>query len=112
VARFRDLWTRGTPYGCLAAAVLVTILAVPLLFALAWGGAHCEPVPSCQRGGELHFFMQLAILLACAALLSALVRWLIDRLPALPPIANALLIVGAAGLSGWVVLHLLVRMPW
>ena len=44
------------------------VVSFPFLFALAWSGAHCDPVPQCQRANELHFGAMLAGVVALAGL--------------------------------------------
>src|SRR5688500_211341 len=92
-------WTRGTPYGCLASLLLTGLLLFPSLFALAWGGAHCEPVPACQRAGERQFLLVMAIVVACSALAGFAVRRTIDRWPRLKPATRAALILVAVAVS-------------
>ena len=53
--------------------------ALPLLFALAWNGAHCEPVPQCQLSNRIVFLIEVAVALAIAASLGLLVRSLFNK---------------------------------
>ena len=47
-----ELWKK---LGCLASLAIWLAVGFPFLFGLAWSGAHCEPVPQCQRASEWHF---------------------------------------------------------
>jgi hypothetical protein len=69
---------QGGLLGCLAAAAFLAVASVPLLFVLAWGGAHCTPVPECQRAGERMMLVPAAIVLGCALLLFLAVKALVD----------------------------------
>ena len=75
---FRPGGTKGGLLGCLVALGFVPVASMPFLFALAWGGAHCEPVPQCQRSAELIVLIALAGVLALAALLGFAVRALFN----------------------------------
>ena len=57
-----ELWKK---LGCVAAFSVWLVVSFPFLFALAWSGAHCDPLPQCQRANEWHFGL---ILLGVAAL--------------------------------------------
>src|SRR5687768_7551650 len=96
-----SFWTRGTPYGCLASLLLTALLLFPLLFALAWGGAHCEPVPACQRAGERRFLLIMTIVVACSALVGLVVRRTVDQWPRLKPAPTAALIIVAVAVPAW-----------
>lgn len=65
--------------GCLAGAVFLVLVSVPILFVLAWSGSHCEPAPECRRSAEVEFAVVEAVAAALAVLLGfavrALVRW-------------------------------------
>jgi hypothetical protein len=52
--------------------------AFPFLFALAWSGAHCDPVPQCQRANEWHFGLILAGLAVLAGLTGFVVAWALN----------------------------------
>jgi hypothetical protein len=65
--------------GCLSALVLFSLLFMPLLFALFWGGSHCEPVPTCQRENEHDFILDTAALLSTSLLFGFLLRWAVNR---------------------------------
>ena len=73
----------GGKLGCLAALVVAAILTFPLLFLLAWSGAHCDPVPQCQRDGELLFAAMMAGVLALAGITGFLVRGAVNALAAM-----------------------------
>ncbi|MGE5564319.1 MAG: hypothetical protein ACM3ZV_13580 [Bacillota bacterium] len=51
-----ELWKK---LGCVAAFFVWLIVSFPFLFALAWSGAHCDPIPQCQRANERHFGLVL-----------------------------------------------------
>lgn len=101
------MWTRGTPYGCLASILLIGVFLLPLLFALAWGGAHCAPVPACQRVGERWFFLAMTVIIACSALVGFVVRSMVDRLPGLKPLPTAVLIIAAVAVPAWGLMEIL-----
>jgi hypothetical protein len=75
--------TRPALLGFLAAAAFAALMAVPLLFAWAWGGAHCEPAPSCARAVERNMAIAAGVVAAFAVLLGlavrATVRWRMQR---------------------------------
>ncbi len=75
--------TVGGKLGCAAAALITTVLSLPLLFGLAWSGAHCEPVPQCQQDSELYFGTMLAGVAAVAGITGFLVRWAINAVAGL-----------------------------
>jgi hypothetical protein len=66
--------SKGTLLGCFAALIVGLVAAVPLLFALVWGGAHCEPVPECQRAGERLFLVEVAVVVGVAGLIGLGIR--------------------------------------
>lgn len=66
----------GRIYGWIAGGVALLLGAMIVLFALAWGGAHCSPVPDCQRSAELHAIRSILIVGGIAGLLGFFVRWL------------------------------------
>lgn len=59
----------------LCAAGMFGLLGFPMLFGLAWGGAHCEPVPACQHAGAQRFLVEIAVLLFFSILFGLAVRW-------------------------------------
>jgi magnesium-transporting ATPase (P-type) len=72
--------TKGTAFGCLTAFVVFTCVSFVLFFAVAWGGAHCEPVPSCQHENERRFLLEMLFLLLFVAVLGFLVRQLASHI--------------------------------
>jgi hypothetical protein len=60
-----ELWKK---LGCLSAILVWIVVSFPVLFALAWSGAHCDPVPQCQRANEWHLSLVLAGVVAIAGL--------------------------------------------
>jgi F0F1-type ATP synthase membrane subunit c/vacuolar-type H+-ATPase subunit K len=64
--------TLGGKLGCAVAVLIVAVASVPLLFAWAWSGAHCDPVPRCRREIE----QQLGAMLVCLAALAGLAGYL------------------------------------
>ncbi len=74
--------TVGGKLGCAAAFLVAIVVSFPLLFALAWSGAHCEPVPQCQRASEQHFGAMLAGVAAVAGMTGLLLRSVINSLAA------------------------------
>ncbi len=73
----------GAPYGCFAAFILVACVGFILLFAVAWGGAHCSLVPECQRSGENRFLKELLSVLAVSSLLGVVVAGITKRITGL-----------------------------
>lgn len=69
---------RAGLFGCLAAFAFAFATAPVFLFVWAWSGAHCEPVPQCQRFAERTLLLELAVVLALAALLGLSVRALVS----------------------------------
>jgi len=65
--------------GCFTGIMFTLVVAFPFFFAMAWGGAHCSPVPECQRAGEGEFWRSMAPFVPVAALFGfsvrALVHW-------------------------------------
>ena len=74
--------TVGGKLGCAAAFLIAAVVSFPLLFALAWSGAHCEPAPQCQRAIELHFGAMLAGVATLAGISGFLVRWAVNAIAA------------------------------
>ena len=74
--------TLGARLGCASALAIAIVAGAPLLFPLGWAGAHCEPVPQCQRAIELHFGALFAGILAVAAATALLLSQIINRLAA------------------------------
>jgi hypothetical protein len=72
--------TIGGRLGCAAVFLIVIVVSLPLLFGLAWSGAHCEPVPKCQRGSELYFAALLAGVAALAGIAGFLIRLAVNAL--------------------------------
>jgi len=70
----------GGAVGCLTAALIGIVIMFPLFFALAWSGAHCDPVPQCQRANELHFGALIAGGFAVAAGAGFGVRYFVNKL--------------------------------
>lgn len=68
----------GNLIGCLAALVFAAVPAFPILFAWAWAGAHCAPVPQCRRAAEARLAVELAAVAALALLLAFAVRALVN----------------------------------
>ena len=63
--------------------MIVTITAgLALLFPLAWSGAHCDPVPQCQRAGELHFGALFVGAAAVGSAIAFVLSQIINRLAA------------------------------
>lgn len=67
----------GKVLGCVAAVLFSAGIGFVLLFAMAWGGAHCEPVPACQRDGAGRFLLSILVLLVVASVLGLIVRYLV-----------------------------------
>lgn len=65
---------KGTVFGCLSAFAVFVCAGFVLLFAVAWSGAHCEPVPNCQHENEHHFLWQALFLLMAVAGIGFAVR--------------------------------------
>ena len=65
-----ELWRK---LGCAAAFLVWLVVSFPFLFALAWSGAHCVPVPQCQRASEWHFEIILAAVAALAGVTGLIV---------------------------------------
>lgn len=69
--------------GCLAGAAFLALVSTPLLFVLAWSGAHCVPAPECVRRSEKLFALEAGVVIALAFLFGfavrALVRWAMLR---------------------------------
>jgi len=72
----------GGLLGCLATFLVIAVFTLPLLFGLFWSGAHCEPVPHCQRESEAFVGGAFAALLGLAALAGFAIRFVINRLAA------------------------------
>jgi hypothetical protein len=72
-----ELWRK---LGCVSAVLVWVALGFPFVFALAWSGAHCDPVPQCQRANEWHFGLILATLAALAGLTAFAVARGLSRL--------------------------------
>jgi hypothetical protein len=94
--------SKGGLLGCAVAALFAVVVAFPFLFLMAWGGAHCEPIPQCQRAGESRFAIIFAVIVALGALLGFSVKtifnWRMNRamgaaVSSHPPLW-ALLVVG------------------
>ena len=66
--------------GCFVAILIVSASSFPLLFGLAWSGAHCEPVPECQRSSEIYFAGLFAGLLVVAGLIGFAFNKIVARL--------------------------------
>jgi hypothetical protein len=71
-------WSKGTQIGCISAVVLTLLSLMPLLFGMLWGGAHCEPVPACQRQNEIRTVRIALGVLGGAAVFGLIVRWSIN----------------------------------
>ena len=73
----------GGVCGCVAAAAFMVVVSFPFLFIWAWGGAHCAPVPECQRAVERTLEIRLAIIFALAVPVGIgigfAVKWLLGR---------------------------------
>ena len=74
--------TLGGKLGCVASFLIAAVLSFPLLFAVAWIGAHCEPIPQCQRATEQHFGLVIASVLALAGIAGFLIRRVVNHLAA------------------------------
>ena len=106
--------SKGGLLGCVVGLLFTLLAGFPLLFALAWGGAHCEPVPQCQREGQLAFAGQMAVVVAMATLLGLLVRALFvksmeERLaghPGTRPLLLIAIVLLIIGLIAWDLLSL------
>ena len=61
--------------GCATAFLVWLAVSFPFLFALAWSGAHCDPVPECQRANELYFGGILLGVVALAGMTGFGVAW-------------------------------------
>jgi hypothetical protein len=72
-----DLWRK---LGCASAFLVWLVVSFPFLFALAWSGAHCDPVPQCQRANELRFGLILAGVAVLAGLTGFVVAWALSSL--------------------------------
>ena len=61
--------TFGGRLGCGIMLVITFVASQPFLFAWAWGGAHCEPQPTCRNQNNMSTLMFLAgiITYACVA---------------------------------------------
>jgi len=67
-----ELWRK---LGCAAAFLVWLVVSFPFLLALAWSGAHCDPVPQCQRANEWHF----GLILAGVAVVAGLTGFIVTR---------------------------------
>ena len=65
----------GCALGFLCGATIFGLIGFPMVFGLLWGGAHCEPVPACQRAGEQRFIVEILVLLFLSILFGLAVRW-------------------------------------
>ena len=74
--------TVGGKLGCAAAFLIAAVVSMPLLFGLAWSGAHCEPVPQCRRANELHFGAMLTGVAMLAGITGFIIRWAVNALAA------------------------------
>ena len=74
--------TVGGRLGCATAILIAAVVSFPLLIALAWSGAHCEPVPQCRTAIELHFGAWLAGVATLAGISGFVVRWAVNKLAA------------------------------
>ena len=72
----------GTLYGWLAGGIVFFLGAFGVFFAMTWGGAHCQPVPQCQRSGEIHALWSMPGVVVVAGLMGFAVRWMTGRLAA------------------------------
>lgn len=72
----------GTAYGWLAGGIVLFLGAFGVFFAMIWGGAHCQPVPQCQRSGEIHALWSMPGVVVVAGLMGFAVRWMTGRLAA------------------------------
>ena len=66
--------SQGALLGCVAGALFMILVTFPFLFAMAWGGSHCEPVPQCRREIEFQFAVIAVVIAACAILVGLSVR--------------------------------------
>lgn len=66
--------------GCAAAFLVWLVVSFPFFFALAWSGAHCEPIPQCQRVNEWHFGLILAGVVVVAGLTGFIVAWAVNSI--------------------------------
>ena len=72
-------WPVGTELGCLSGLALAAVVTFPFFFAMAWGGAHCDPVPQCQNQNERAFIEPFAYILVASLALGLSIRSLINR---------------------------------
>lgn len=72
----------GTLYGWLGGGIVFFFGAFVVFFAMAWGGAHCQPVPQCRRSGEIHALWSMLVVAIAAGLMGFAVRWVTGRLAA------------------------------
>lgn len=72
----------GKGYGCGVAVVIAVVPILPLAFVLGWSGAHCEPVPSCQRSAEWHVGLVFVSILLFAAITGYVLRRLLNGMAA------------------------------
>ena len=70
----------GKGYGCGVAVVIALLPLFPLGFVLAWSGAHCDPVPSCQRSAELRIGLIFGGIMLLAAAAGYAVRQLLNSM--------------------------------
>jgi hypothetical protein len=68
----------GKGYGCGVTVVIAVLPLFPLAFALGWSGAHCDPVPSCQRSAEWHIGLIFGGIILLAAAVGYAVRQLLN----------------------------------
>lgn len=72
----------GRGFGCAAMLVIVMVPLFPLLFVLFWSGAHCEPIPECQRSSEVRVGVMLLAVVVAALLVGTLIAKTVNRLAA------------------------------
>jgi uncharacterized membrane protein YidH (DUF202 family) len=70
--------TVGRMVGCTAAILIIAVASSPLLFGLAWSGAHCDPAPQCQHASEEHFGAMLAGVAGLAAITGGVIGWIVN----------------------------------
>jgi hypothetical protein len=113
--------TLGARLGCGATFAIAFVLLSPILWAVAWTGAHCDPVPACRRAIGLRFLLDASAILIAAAFVGLSLRSIVNRLAArrldggTSPlfvggvVVLALAVVGAAIWSGFAMMDRLSR---
>ena len=64
-------------------AIIIGVLPIlPLAFVLGWSGAHCDPIPSCQRSVEWHIGLTFVGILLFAVVIGYGLRQLLNGMAA------------------------------